>query len=246
MTALKFNARTHTYELDGQKVPGVTTILTKAINKPFLQEWYGRMGLDVAREQSRAAAHFGTRVHELVERINRGDGVYGGDGELAAEDDIKPFGLVYQDWFTANVDAVLAVEARVYSPVHFYAGTVDMALRLRDGRTVLADLKTSKAGKFGAHPHSEWRLQTVAYQVALFESLGITTTGRMVVQLPSDRPGEIAVHDLPSFSARADWDAFLACLHIYKWINMVEARPPRNVGRLAATRRAPATPGGEA
>ncbi len=233
MTGLTFNARTHTYQLDGKPVPGVTTILTKAINKPFLQEWYGRMGLEAARSQSKAAAHFGTRVHELVERVNRGEGVYTPTGELAAEEDIAPFGLAYQAWFAANVASVLAVEARVYSPVHFYAGTVDMALLLKDGRSVLADLKTSKAGKFGAHLHSEWRLQTVAYQVALFESLGITTTGRIVVQLPSDQPGSIVVHEIPPESGRTDWAAFLACLEIYKWIDIVEARPARNVGTLA-------------
>jgi hypothetical protein len=238
VTGLIFNARTHTYTLNGQRVPGVTSILSRTINKPGLLEWYGKKGLHVARAESKAAADFGTRVHELVERINKGEGVYGPDGELAAEPDIRPFGEAYRAWFEGNVESVLAVEARVYSPVHFFAGTVDMALVLKDGRAVLADLKTSRLGNYPPKAHAEWRLQTVAYQVALLESMGIVTTGRIVVRLPSDKPGTLVVHELLAASARSDWSAFLACLQLYNWIDIVEQAPPRNVGKLATAPRA--------
>ena len=47
-TRIITRGRGHSYELDGEKVPGVTTILSKGVPKPALVDWAARMAADYA------------------------------------------------------------------------------------------------------------------------------------------------------------------------------------------------------
>lgn len=229
MTRLQFDNRTHRYTLDGKWIPGTTGIIGKAINKPYLVAWIERLGQAEANRVRDASAEFGTRVHALVESINLGTHSYRADGQLDVDDDIRPFGDAYLEWFQAEVVNVVGAETPLYSEEHWYAGTADGILLLR-GRThpTLADLKTSK----GDYPHDEWGLQTVAYQVAALESLGIVTTSRMVIHMPSDKPGKLNPIELPIEDAAADWKGFLHCRGIYEWLQSKETKKRRPNGRL--------------
>lgn len=229
MTRLRFDQRTHTYYLDGKRIPGTTGIIGKAINKPYLATWMAKLGLEEANRQRDASAAFGTRVHAAVESINLGTHRFRPDGELAVDDDLRPFADAYLEWFQAEVVEVIGAETPLYSEGHWYAGTADGILLLR-GRNnpTLIDLKTSR----GDYPHDEWGLQLAAYQVAALESRGIVTTSRMVLHMPSDRPGKLNLIELPQTTAAADWKAFLHCRGIYDWIASKEAEKRRPGGRL--------------
>lgn len=229
MTRLHFDQRTHRYTLDGKWIPGTTGIIGRAINKPHLVSWIERLGQAEANRQRDASALLGTRVHAVVESINLGTHRYRSDGELDVDDDLRPFADAYLEWFQREVVQVIGAETPLYSEEHWFAGTADGILLLR-GRThpTLADLKTSK----GDYPHDEWGLQTVAYQVAALESLGIVTTSRMVIHMPSDRPGKLVPIELPIEEAASDWKGFLHCRGIYEWLQAKEAKKRRPAGRL--------------
>jgi len=211
MRAAERPART-TYDIPGVgSLPRVTSVLN-TLDKPGLLKWYADRGWDEARRQLKEAADRGTAVHGLVEVFNRSNGENAG----STSRELAPFLLAYAAWFREHVAEVVAVEQTVWSVQHGYAGQFDMALRLNGSDdVVLADLKTSKACR---EPHDTWRLQTSAYAIALMESAGIVCRRRIVVHLPSNRPGEIVIHELPTGAgARADWDAFRNLLEVFKW-----------------------------
>lgn len=229
MSRLRFDDRTHSYYLDGKWIPGTTSVIGKAIAKPHLALWMAKLGVEEANRQRDASAAFGTRVHALVESINKGTHTRRADGELDVDDDLRPFGEAYLEWFLSEVVEVVGAETPLYSEEHWYAGTADGILLLR-GRAhpTLADLKTSK----GDYPHDEWGLQTAAYQVAALESLGIVTTSRAVIHMPSDKPGKLNIIELPIEEAAADWKGFLHCRGIYEWLQTKETKKRRPNGRL--------------
>lgn len=212
-----------TYRLpSGEKVPSVTTVLGRVIRKQFLETWRGKVGNDAADQISRESSTLGSAIHLVCENIARGNLNWQPDPELL------PYHRAFNAWTRANVAEVLAVEQRVYSVEHRYAGTCDGIYVLRDDpRPVMVDLKSSKAGNW--QPDSSFALQLVAYQAAAWESLGIRCARRLVLQLPSNRPGEILEHWYSPKMARDDWQAWLAALRLYQWLSDAEAAPGRGL-----------------
>ncbi len=233
ITGLVFNEQLHTYHLDGVRLPSVTGILG-IINEPGLNAWRGRVGNEEADRVMHASADFGTRVHAACEKLATASHL---DYLGTFEPDVHPFAEAFNIWLSGNVREVLGCETRVASAQHGYAGSLDLCAMLMDGSSAIIDIKTSK----GNYPHPKWGAQLAAYQVALLESAGIVTTRRLIVQMPSDRPGELIVHERPISEARTDWNAFLAALTLYRWVQAAEPvrsaqgklRPARSVGALA-------------
>lgn len=171
--------RGHGYkDAQGQKVPGVTTILSKGLPKPALVNWAARTAaeyavdnwpmlndlpvserLDMIRRApdatKNAAALRGTKLHDAAERLIA-------EGTVDVEPDQVPLVENYtrflSDW---DVKAEY-VESAVYNVTHGYAGTLDLIATLADGRRWLLDIKTSK-GVYG-----DMALQLAAYRYAEF------------------------------------------------------------------------------
>ena len=128
--SLTFDSVTHTYLLDGEKVPSVTEILKGA---GFIDTtWYKQSG-----------TNRGTAVHEATEFIDRGD--------MAQED------FESEDWY-GYVQAYAAFKAETgFEPVYIeeqlahpqwkYAGTLDRIGRI-SGEMVLLDIKTGSAANW--------------------------------------------------------------------------------------------------
>lgn len=188
------------YLVDGERLPRVTTVLT-VLAKPGLESWKRRIGIDEANRISREAAELGTRVHAVLERLNRGE-PYEADPEMA------PFVDAYRGWFESAVDQVLAVEQFLVHRAHGYAGTADLVVRLKDGRTVLVDLKTSNS------IDGTYRLQTAAYVDALHEA-DWECDGRVIVNLPSRQPGVLKTVEFDDYPR--DLKAWRAILRLYRW-----------------------------
>lgn len=177
-TGRKNAGRGHSYFIDGAKVDGVTTILSKGLPKPALVQWAANMAADYtadhwdelaelapserrklvskAHEASRnAAAAQGTRVHALAEKLAAGD-------EVAVPDQLAGYVeacVKFLDDF--DVQPVLT-EASVFSRKWGYAGTLDMIADL-NGKRWLLDWKTNKSGPFG-----DTAFQLAAYRYAEF------------------------------------------------------------------------------
>lgn len=176
---LQFYERSHRYKLDGQWIPGVTTILGKGIAKPFLIDWAAR---EVARY---AADNLDTlnalpdedSVYDLLKtahnRFRDKAAVRGTDVHALAEDlihgrevEIPERLLGYVEGYARFLDlwqpVALLTERPVASRANWYAGTFDAIVRTRDGRVLIVDNKTSK------RVYGETSLQLAAYANAEF------------------------------------------------------------------------------
>jgi hypothetical protein len=196
-TRIRNHGRGHSYLLDGEKVPGVTSVLD-AIAKPGLIKWaaettYGYAidhwaelselpvserikRLERARfERLGEAAERGREVHAQVVRF------------LAGEEIVPPAGLeghvdaairFVEEWHLEE----LLVEAPVFSREFGYAGRLDLLARLADGAAWLLDFKTHAKG-----PFTESALQLAGYRYADF----------YVVPGELDDDGQAVEHPMP-------------------------------------------------
>lgn len=179
---LKFYPASHRYKLDGQWVPGVTTILGKAIPKPALPKWSAKSVAEyVARNREQieqfyamgegpmvaalkevpwaerdAAGNRGTEVHDLAEKYVLGHEIEVPD-ELIGH--VEACAAFIEDW---NIRPVLT-EAVVGSREHRYAGKLDLVADSSEAPRAIFDWKTAKSGIY-----METAYQTNAYAYAEF------------------------------------------------------------------------------
>lgn len=179
--SLKFNEKSHRYWIDGQPVPGVTTLLSKGLPKPAIPYWAAKSvaeyvadneaGVEQLRAMGREpmigalkgipwakrdeAAVRGTDIHALAEDLVHGREVEVPE-HLAAH--VEGYVRFLDEW---KVEPILT-EHSVASRKWWYAGRFDFIGTLGGGPTWLLDWKTSK-GVYG-----ETALQTAAYARAEF------------------------------------------------------------------------------
>jgi hypothetical protein len=214
------------YNVDGIRLPSVTTIIERALPNPGIVAWKLRVGEDEARRISREATDHGTGIHALVERVGRRQ-----EHLLTADEAtlIAP----YARWVDEHVSMFLGVEQLLISRQHGYAGTTDaIAILNGDRYPAIVDFKTSKT----ALGMAEWRLQTAAYCIAAEEHLGLICRRRVIVRLSRTEPHKLHVHELPEDELATDKQVFLALLHVFSW--MREREPvPNSIGRITLRRR---------
>lgn len=183
--SLRMVEKTHRYYLDGKLVPGVTTILGKALPKPALTYWSAKMvaewvinnpeGVEQLRamgdgpaiaalkqvpwEKRDQAAIRGTDIHALAEKIIHGEHTEVPDHLLGYVDG-------YVRWLEAFDVTPVLTEQPVASRQWKYGGKFDAVVEFGrgkwKGRAPLVDWKTS-SGVYG-----EVALQTAAYALAEF------------------------------------------------------------------------------
>lgn len=169
------SGRGHSYRLDGEKVDGVTTVIGDGVPKN-LTNWAARTVAEYAIKHRSAwdhlddpgaidalknahyrdrdaAANRGTQVHNLAEKLIHGEEV---DVPEELTGHVDSYLKFLDEW---QVEPIV-VEGVVFSRKHRYMGTLDLIGKLR-GRTVLADIKTTRSGIFG-----EVALQLAAYRYA--------------------------------------------------------------------------------
>ena len=227
MTAgLVFYPKSHRYKLDGQWVPGVTTLIGKGLPKPALPYWAARTvaewvadNPDLTEELKRMggrgpaiaylkelpwqkrdeAAIRGTDVHALAERLVHGD-------EVDVPEHLAAHVQGYVDWLDATNVEPLLTERPCASRQWQYAGTFDLIARI-DGVTWMCDVKTS-SGVYGS-----MALQLAAYANAEFY---LDADDAEQPMPPIDRYGVLHVteygttlHYLPASANDSAWNDFL-------------------------------------
>ncbi len=170
----------HSYKIDGETVPGVTTLINQGLPKPALPYWsartvaeyvadadnetlealrsLGRSGMVAALKETPwgkrdTAAKRGTEVHTLAEKLVHGEEIDVPE-ELAGH--VDSYVKFLDEW---KPEPVL-VEAVVGSRKWRYCGTLDLVCTLPDGRTVLMDVKTSASGIW---PETAYQLSAYRY-----------------------------------------------------------------------------------
>lgn len=156
----------HYLDANQRRVPGVTTILSGGLPKPALINWAANstaeyaidhwdelLTLDPSKrmkklqgaryEERDAAANRGTQVHDLAEKLARGE-------EIEVPDPIAGHVESYVQFLDEFNPKPILIEATVYSNKHGYAGTLDAIFEFPSlGKTLLCDIKTNRSGIFG-------------------------------------------------------------------------------------------------
>ena len=146
---------------------------------------------DQVRDQ---AADIGLRTHQLIESYLEAKK----DGLTIAREDSgipeiirnwavnfldleKPF-QAFVEWERQSRIEITMAEQRVYSPIHYHAGTMDAIGKRPDGKTVVMDWKTSNR----LYPES--KLQVAAYSHAYAQMYGEKVSEAWIVRLGKTKP----------------------------------------------------------
>jgi hypothetical protein len=169
--------------------------------------WLSRIA-DMAQEETRKAADFGTMLHDALEDHLTGQGVATGE--------VETFLRPTFEWLRENVAEVIDTE-QSFVAAEGYAGRRDLycILREQNGKKhrALIDFKTQRfKGKTDATFYKEWSMQLAAYARPLSGEGGVML---MSLAIPSDAPGRPCARVWEN-EAEA-WSAFLACFELWKF-----------------------------
>jgi hypothetical protein len=238
---LVFSAGRHTYALDGVRVPGVTTVIGKATDKPALvyasakeaaiwaaanvealdilgpDQWI-RQAAGAPRAVWNGKANRGTLLHDAARQLVNGDPLtpVGPEGTRWPDDVIRSAEQLARFMDEWDAQPVVA-ERPVFHDQHGWAGTLDLVADLRDGQRWLLDYKT---GETGIYPKDA--LQLAAYRHATHVQV-LTEDGLADIPMPKvDRAACIWVrpegYELrPVRSDDLAYSIFLAMLPVARW-----------------------------
>lgn len=167
------------YFIDGVKVPGTTTILSRFKESGPLMFWafkQGQSGVSTLYEKRDEAADIGTRAHTMIERRLNGEKIKDVIKSEPSEEARNAFDQ-YLKWEKQTRLKLLSKyqEVQLVSPQYLFGGTPD-AIGQIGKDVVLLDWKTSSG------VYSDYLLQLAAYQhlvndgyaMATGEPMGIT------------------------------------------------------------------------
>ncbi len=172
------------------------------------------------------AAQLGTQVHDLADKYVSGtlDGPLG----LELSDGTRKRVEAYAEWWKASGWTLRLSEAYLIAPEsnHVvpgtgYGGTLDLLCYDRDGKTVLADLKTGKG------VYREASLQLAAYGGADFISpVGSPTVYPMpkVERYVILHVTESGVREIEVPVDSLTYEAWYACIALHKWTQETKGR----------------------
>lgn len=179
-----FDADSHTYRFDGERIPSVTQILEPLID-------YSGVPNGVLQH----AADRGTAVHLATEFWDDGD-----LDEDSIDEEVLPYVMAWQRFRDDSGFAVLKSEVRVYSARHRFAGTFD-CLGVMDRKLAIVEKKTT------ALLHPATAIQVSAYMRAYNEPLPRDEQAKRCYSVHLRRDG---TYRLDEWDPTDHWSAFLA------------------------------------
>ncbi len=156
----------HWYEVwEGEErlgvFPSATTILNAYPQSIQLTKWIADNGWNEAQKLKSQAGDHGTKVHDAIERLIKGDVL-----------EVRKYALVewlkiytFTQWWAEHQPEVVAQELPLFSKKYGYAGRTDLVCYI-DNRLYIVDFKTSST----IYPH--YFLQFAAYAKAFEEMFG--------------------------------------------------------------------------
>ena len=197
---IHFDEATHTYSLDGKKLPSVTEICG------LLNNWG-----DINPAILMQAARRGTVVHEYCELAD-----YGVDEDgIEVEPYLGGYVIAYMRFLRDYRPLWEMVEQKVYSEQFGFAGTLDRFGTI-DGKPVLLDIKTSSS--VNKLQKIIWACQLSAYQLLLAKEGEDIRRWNLVLK----RDGKYQIIDAAESEKKYAFSGFTlfnTLLLIYKIIN---------------------------
>jgi hypothetical protein len=163
-TYRKFSMSTHhgtrTYEFDGNRVPSVTTILSRTKDQSYLDKWRARVGYEQADRIANHSAKRGTSMHKFIENHITGIGY---DDLSPVGNEARPMAQKIIDTGLKNITEYYGSEITLCYP-GLYAGSTDLVC-VHNNKNTIVDFKQANKPK-----RKEWiedyYLQIAAYAMA--------------------------------------------------------------------------------
>lgn len=167
---------TRFYTKDGNTpLPSVTSLLDTPEKQKGLELW--RKNTPDWSFISQNALARGTAVHEAIEHY-----LLSGQSEINITDKYRHLMPPLIGKMQKHIKAVHAIELMMHSKDVGAAGTVDLVCTLRDGRTVIADYKTSDTKKSTKYM-KDYFIQTLTYARMYEEEIGRNIDGCMILNV---------------------------------------------------------------
>ena len=151
---------TRVYDINGTRLPSVTTILGKTKNQQFLKDWIAKKGEQEAERIKNHSSRRGTSMHKFLESYITGVGY---DDLTSIGQEAKPMANKVIEIGLTPVEEYYGSEVTIHYP-GLYAGSTDLVC-LHNGLETIADFKQSNRPK-----KLEWIedyfLQIAAYAMA--------------------------------------------------------------------------------
>ena len=151
---------TRLYDVNGARLPSVTTILGKTKNQQFLKDWKAKVGEERAEQIKNHSSRRGTSMHKFLESHITGVG-YDDLTEIGQE--AKPMAQKVIEVGLTPVEEYYGSEVMLHYP-GLYAGSTDLVC-VHNGMDTIIDFKQSNRPK-----KLEWiedyYLQIAAYAMA--------------------------------------------------------------------------------
>ena len=148
------------YDVEGTKLPSVTTILSRTKDQAFLDKWKARVGEQEAERIKNVSSKRGTSMHKFLEKHIQGTG-YDDLTEIGQQ--AKPMAQKIIDMGLAPITDYYGSEVTLHYP-GLYAGSTDLVCE-HDGKETIIDFKQSNKPK-----KEEWiedyYMQIAAYAMA--------------------------------------------------------------------------------
>jgi len=201
------------YWIDGKPYVSVTQVL-RAIDKPSLRFWYGKMvyyalvkdpslseqdALSAPYQEMRRAASRGSTIHSLIEALKNGNKLE------SVPQKFEGYKNAFEKWRKDFNPQIIEHEKVIVNKEERYAGTLDMLAKI-GGKLYVIDFKTSKSGE----TYIEAELQVAAYLKALGEA-----TDTMIVGL--SEKGKYTVKNIANIDET--YKAFLATKQLWEYLN---------------------------
>ena len=196
---------------DGQKVPGVTTILG-ILNKPALIKWANNLGLQGIDSSAYVdeTAKVGTLAHQMIQEYLGGPewdrSAYDAEQVDLAENAV----LSFHEWErqTGHRMETEDIELPLVSELNRYGGTIDW-YGIIEGQYWLVDIKTSKS------LWPEHVFQVAAYNMLLFEN-GYPVDGVRLLRVGRTPDEGFDDHIIGGNQLHAAYHVFRCALTLYR------------------------------
>ena len=131
-----------TYDVNGTKLPSVTTILDKTKDKSYLDKWRARVGNAEAERIKNHSSKRGTSMHKFIEKHITGAG-YDDLTEIGQQ--AKPMAQKIIDVGLTPISEYYGSEVTLHYP-GLFAGSTDLVC-IHNGKETIVDFKQSNRPK---------------------------------------------------------------------------------------------------
>ena len=131
-----------TYDVNGTKLPSVTTILDKTKDKSYLDKWRARVGNEEAERIKNHSSKRGTSMHKFIEKHITGAGY---DDLTTIGQEARPMAQKIIDVGLTPISEYYGSEISLYYP-GLFAGSTDLVCIHNDKETIV-DFKQANRAK---------------------------------------------------------------------------------------------------